>query len=49
MLLLKSLSLITHIGGDVSRGLGYVRIEWGDVVMNDEKVIGSSRQGGKIV
>jgi CRISPR/Cas system CSM-associated protein Csm3 (group 7 of RAMP superfamily) len=31
MLLLKSLSLITHIGGDVSRGLGYVRIEWGDV------------------
>ena len=49
MLLLKSLSLITHLGGDASRGLGYVRIEWGDVVMNDEKVIGSSRQGGKIV
>lgn len=48
-LLLGALSLITHLGGDVSRGLGYVRIEWGDVLMNDKKVIGSSRQGGKIV
>jgi CRISPR/Cas system CSM-associated protein Csm3 (group 7 of RAMP superfamily) len=48
-LLLGSLSLITHLGGDVSRGLGHVKIEWGDVVMNDEKVIDSSRQGGKIV
>lgn len=48
-LLLGSLSLITHLGGDVSRGLWYVKIEWGDVVMNDEKVIDSSPQGGKIV
>jgi CRISPR/Cas system CSM-associated protein Csm3 (group 7 of RAMP superfamily) len=48
-LLLGALSLITHLGGEVSRGLGYVRIEWGDVSMDDEKVIDSSRQGGKIV
>jgi CRISPR/Cas system CSM-associated protein Csm3 (group 7 of RAMP superfamily) len=48
-LLLGSLSLITHLGGDASRGLGYVRIEWGDVFINGKKVIDSSRQGGKIV
>ena len=48
-LLLGALSLITHLGGDASRGLGYVWIEWGEVFMNDEKVIDSSRQGGKIV
>lgn len=48
-LLLGALSLITHLGGDVSRGLGYVKIECGDVCMNDKKVILSSRQGGKIV
>ncbi len=49
MLLLKSLSLITHLGGDISRGLGYVKIEWGDVFINGKKVISSSRKGGKIV
>jgi CRISPR/Cas system CSM-associated protein Csm3 (group 7 of RAMP superfamily) len=49
MFLLKSFSLITHLGGAVSRGLGYVRIEWGDVLMNGKKVIESSRNGGKIV
>jgi CRISPR/Cas system CSM-associated protein Csm3 (group 7 of RAMP superfamily) len=48
-LLLGALSLITHLGGDISRGLGYVKIGWGDVIMNDKNVIGSSRQGGKIV
>lgn len=48
-LLLGALRLITHLGGDVSRGLGYVKIEWEDVFMNGKKVIGSSCQGGKIV
>ena len=48
-LLLGALRLITHLGGGVSKGLGSVKIGWDDVCVNDKKVIGSSRQGGKIV
>ncbi len=35
--LLNSLKLMTHLGGEESRGLGYVKTEWGKIFINGKE------------